>query len=518
MTTLSSLNLATTLAPTRLTDSVNPAMTVDGDAKRMVALSPSAIVTIPSASSFTVLETYTPEGTLSAAMPTVSWASDNRDAVTLRMAGDYAAQTMAGRFAGLGGALLDRFKTAGSDYSQSVSVRSAGVGGVGPSSQRSAGQVGLTVRTASGVTVEIALDSGDGGLSVSVKSSGALSESERNALAKLSEGFQQAIDGLGAVPPKLDLSGLTQSDTSVLASTTFQYSIKRAGNADISASYSQDSAARSLSVTNAAGTMSVKVDTSHSALWGTSSQRAASVASYLQQFDHANSRGHGNATLMSMFKDGFAQMNEDYGTPSAEALPGTGYAPGLQQSAQAMLTGLADFSASITDASASPNPMRPGEVDVFSYQVSQTTQLEGSPFEGKISQSQQSHLVASYHQALTGGAKPVLTSSRSSQNYDYVRIDDSGESAVQLATERGALVHASLRQTSDQTTRHSKYERGVLTSDLTAPEETSHSTELLSLLEPLIDKGDAARNSAEWQQAPVAFSSGHSASARNRLP
>jgi hypothetical protein len=194
-------------------------------------------------------------------------------------------------------------------------------------------------------------------------------------------------------------------------------------------------------------------------------------------------------------------MNESYGTPSAEVLPGTGYGPGLQQSAQAMLTGLADFSASITDALASPNPMRPGEVDAFSYQVSQTTQLEGSRFEGKISQSQQSHLVGNYHRALTGGTKPALTSLRSSQNYDYVRIDDSGESAVQLAMERGALAHASLRQTSDQSTRHSKYERGVLTSDLATPEETSRSTELLSLLEPLIDKGDAARNSAEWQQA-----------------
>ncbi|MDP9651524.1 hypothetical protein [Paraburkholderia caledonica] len=55
MTTLSSFNLATTLAPTRLTNSVNHAMVVDGDAKRMVALSPSAIVTIPSASGITVL-------------------------------------------------------------------------------------------------------------------------------------------------------------------------------------------------------------------------------------------------------------------------------------------------------------------------------------------------------------------------------------------------------------------------------------------------------------------------------
>ncbi|MEM5402619.1 hypothetical protein [Paraburkholderia unamae] len=502
MTTLSSLNAATTVALTPLVSSVNPTAEADTEVSSLAALSPSTIVTIPSASGLAALQTYTPEGTLTGTAPVLNWASDDSDIVSLRMAGNYAQQTMAGHFAGLGSALLDRFKTTGSDYAQSVSVSSAsGLAPVGQGSNGAVGQIGLTTRTKSGVTVEIELGSEDGGLSVSIKSSGTLSDSERDALAKLSDGFQQAIDGLSAVPPKLDLSGLAQFDTSALASVKFQYSVTGNGNANISARYAQDSAARSLSVTSAAGTMNLEVDTSDSALWGTGAQRAASIASYLQQFDHANARGHGNAALLSMFEDGFTQMNEDYGTPSGETLPGAAYSPTLQQSDQAMLTGLADFSASITDTSASPNPMRPGEVDSFSFQVAQSTQLEGTAREGRISQLQQAHLSASYHQALQGGGAPVLTSSRDSQNYDYVRIDDSAESAVQVATARGILLNATLSQSSAQDTRDSKYERGVLVSDVNTPKDTSRSTDLLSMLEPLIEKSDATRDTAAWQQA-----------------
>ena len=502
MTTLSSLNAATTFALTPLVSSANPTAEADTDVSSVASLSPSAIVTIPSASGLAVLQTYTPEGTLTGTAPVLSWASDNSDAVSLRMMGNYAAQTMTGHFAGLGSALLDRFKTTASDYAQSISISSAsGLAPVGQGAGSPNGQIGLTIRTKSGVTVEIELGSEDGGLSVSIKSSGALSASERNALAKLSDGFQQVIDGLSAVPPKLDLSGLAQFDTSALASVNFHYTVTGDGDENISASYTQDSAARSLSVTSAAGTMNVKVDTSHSALWGTSAQRAASVASYLQQFDHANSRGHGNAALMSMFEDGFAQMNEDYGTPSGETLPGTAYAPALLQSDQAMLTGLADFSASITDTSTSPNPMRPGEVDSFSYQVAQSTELEGAAREGKITQTRQSHLSASYHQALQGGGKPVLTSSKNSQNYDYVRIDDNAGSAVRMATARGVLLNATLSQSSEQNTRDSKYERGSLVSDVNTPKATSRSVDLLSMLEPLIDNGDATRDTTAWQQA-----------------
>ncbi|KFG96390.1 hypothetical protein GQ56_0115040 [Burkholderia paludis] len=502
MPTLSSLNAATTVGLVPLVDSVSLVPSVSPNApsgQSALLSSPSTVVTIPSSFGAVALETYTPQGVLAGAAPAITTANDSRDAVTLQMLGSYTnAQTMTGQFSGVGSALLDRFKTTGSDFSQSVST----TGGIAlPTLQGPEGKVHLAIKTQSGVTVDIEIDSEGGSLSASIQSSGKLSDSERSAVAQLATGFQRAIDGLGTVPPKLDLSGLTQFDTSALASVNFQYNVTNDGNANVSASYSQDRASRSLSLKSAEGAIDVSVDTSNPALWGTSAQRAASVASYLQQFDQANSRGHGNAALMSMFEDGFAQMNQDYGTPSAQVLPGTAYAPTLQQASQAMLTGLGDFSASITDATTSPNPLRPGEVNSFSYQVSQSTKLSGSQNDGQITQRQQSHLSASYHQALSGAGEPALTSSRASQNYRYVQIDDSASSTVQIATERGALLNASLSQSSDRKTRESTYEAGKLISDVTTPEETSRSSNLLALLQPLIDSGDATHNSAEWQQA-----------------
>jgi len=501
MTTLSSLNAATTVALVPLADSARRVPVVSAnviDGQNVALSSPSTVVTIPSSFGVVALETYTREGTLAGVTPAVTTASDSRDAVTLQMLSSYAAaQTMTGQFSGVGSALLNRFKTTGSDFSQSISTTSSMV----PSSpQGPEGKINLTVKTKNGVTVDIGIDSGGGSLAASVKSSGKLSDSERSAVAQLADGFQRAIGGLSATPPKLDLSGLAQFNASALASVNFQYNVTNDGSANISTSYLQSSASQSLSIKSAEGAIDVSVDTSNSALWGTSSQRAASVASYLQQFDQANSGGHGNAALMSMFEDGFAQMNEDYGTPSGQALPGDAYAPALQQADQAMLTGLGDFSASITGAATSPNPMRPGEVNSFSYQVSQTTKLAGSQLDGRITQHQQSHLSESHHQAPSGGGEPVLTSSRSSQNYDYVQIDDRTDSTVQTATERGALLDASLNESSEQKTRDSKYKEGELISDVTTPEETSRSRDLLALLKPLIDHGDATRDSVEWQR------------------
>ncbi|HEX3635673.1 MAG TPA: hypothetical protein VHV99_09325 [Paraburkholderia sp.] len=201
---------------------------------------------------------------------------------------------------------------------------------------------------------------------------------------------------------------------------------------------------------------------------------------------------------MSMFKDAFTQMNSDYGD-ATQQLPGTAYAPWLAQSDQAMLTGLADFTASITDTSGSPNPLLPNQKDTFSYQVSQSTSTKGDLMNGAISQNQQSHLRASYHEALSGG--PVeLDTSPASQNYNYIQISDDASSTVNIETERGNLLLASLNQTSSQSTRQSQYVRGMLTSDVTTPTSTSNSKDLLALLKPFLEDNQAAQDSAAWQQ------------------
>jgi hypothetical protein len=114
--------------------------------------------------------------------------------------------------------------------------------------------------------VDIELDSNDGTLAVSVNSSGALSDTERSALAKLADGFQQAINGLSASPPELDLSGLTQYDTSVLSSVNLQFNVTGDGSNYVSAYIALNSSTRSVKLTDSDGTINLSVDTSDSAI------------------------------------------------------------------------------------------------------------------------------------------------------------------------------------------------------------------------------------------------------------
>ncbi|MCX5545195.1 hypothetical protein M3A49_38115 [Paraburkholderia sp. CNPSo 3076] len=58
-----------------------------------------------------------------------------------------------------------------------------------------------------------------------------------------------------------------------------------------------------------------------------------------------------------------------------------------------------------------------------------------------------------------------------------------------------------LRQSSEQNTADSKYERGALVSDVNTPKDPSRSADLLSMLEPLIENADATRDTAAWQRA-----------------
>jgi hypothetical protein len=502
MTTLSSLNAVLPPTVTPLSNSANSLAATVRASQGAVTGSASTIVTIPSMIVAAPI-VYTQQGILAGVEPTVTWAQSNTDAVSQVMAANYMAGTMSGQFNNLGSALLNRFTTTGDDFSQSVTVGSAGATGatgvVGTSSHGPQDHIRLTVQTASGLEVDIKIDSGNGTLGVSVHSSATLSDAERTALAKLADGFQNAINGLSASPPELDLSGLTQFDPSVLSSVDMQFNVTGAGQNNLSAEFSQNSSARSVSLTDSAGTVDLKVDTSDSALWGSGAQRDQAIASYLAQFDNANAKGHGNAELMSMFKDAFTQMNSDYGN-STQQLPGTAYAPWLAQSDQAMLTGLADFTASITDTAGSSNPLLPNQQDTFSYQVSQSTSTKGDLMNGAISQNQQSHLRASYHEALSGG--PVeLDSSPASQNYNYIQISDDASSTVNIETERGNLLLATLNQTSSQSTRQSQYVRGLLVSDVTTPTSTSNSKDLLALLSPLLEDNQAAQNSPAWQQA-----------------
>lgn len=468
--------------------STNPASIATSSEPSSQASPSSVIVTIPSSLGVNSIPLYTQQGTIAGSEP----------AATSRA---ISAQSVASQLNSLGTALLDRFKTTGDNDSQSTSLTSTSVGnqfGAAPSGPQ--GNVTFTVKTASGVEVDIMVSSQDGTLSENVRSSGTLSSAEQAGLAKMSDAFQKALTGLSAVPPAIDFSGLIQANSSAFSSISLQYNVIGNGANNVSAKFSSSSAERSLSVTSAAGSLSVNVDTSNSALGGSDAQRQQAIASYVKQIDAASAQGHGNAQLASMFADTFTQMNSSYGT-SSQQLPGTGYAPWLDQADHAMMTGLADFSASMSDTPVSPNPMRVDETDSMSYQISQSTSSEGSLLKGSVSQHQQSHLNASYHETLSGTGSLHLTTSLQSQSYTYTQVSVDTDTTASAFTEKGTLLNASLNQTTSQSTRQREYEKGDLVSDVTTPKSVSQSHDLLALLKPLLDNDDAAKGTSSWQQA-----------------
>jgi len=417
------------------------------------------------------------------------------------MAAAYTAETVINQpFYGLGSvgsALLNRLGSTDTDFSQSMQIGSPG--SLEPTAQAPQADISLTIKTKSGVDVEITLHRDADGTTVTEHSSGKLSAAEQSALGNLSGAFQDAVNGLTAIPPTLDLSGLTQFDPSVLASVHLQSNVTGEGQPIQSIDFQADSATRTLNVSGLAGTLNVSVDTADSAILGNRAQQAAAIADYLKQFDAADTRGRGDASFMAMFKDAFTQMIGGSDT-SSQPLPGTTYSPTLAQVEHAMLTGLPDFNASITDTPKSPNPMLLGEQDTFSYQVSQHTDVQGNQQGGTITQQQQSRLIASYHESLTG-MPLALTGKMDTQTYDYVHINDAANSTTDIENENGKLVKASLAQSADQSTRVSKYEMGKLVSDITTPVEESQSRDLLALLRPFYDGRQVEQDSGKWQQA-----------------
>lgn len=339
----------------------------------------------------------------------------------------------------------------------------------------------LNVKAASGALVELSQATDGSGIQITVKQ-GNLSEAERSALEKLSDGFKKAMEGLAGQPPRFDLSGLTKFNSAVLTSVDLQ--AKVTGDNKLTLNFHADSNTRSVKSTGTLGTVDISVDMSKRAILGNESQQQRALSQYLKQFDRAQNRGEGDSTLMTMFKDAFTALNSNYSTtPAANSRQQTTYIS-LTRSDKNMLTGLADFTASVTQTPGTLNPMRLNEVDSFSYQVSQASLITGTSDQNRnITQKQQSHLTASYHKALTPGLQLALTADRNSQNYAYTQIDDKAESTTEVQYRKGALVSATLDQSASTSTRVQTYMKGWLESDITTPEQTSKTADLLGKLQ-----------------------------------
>ncbi|WP_208950199.1 hypothetical protein [Rahnella sp. ChDrAdgB13] len=458
--------------------------TVTAVASQQAAATQSTSVTIGQATSSTPVYAIT--------KPALVWENASADLISSKLAGNFSSAGNAARFAGLGAALLERFTTEAGSYSQSVLKQTAGQASSVNIAQsqlhtKADNQITLSVKTASGARVDITLGSDADGLGVQVNvTKGTLSDADRTALAGLADGFQKAIDGLTAQPPKLDLSGLTKFDTSVLSSVDLHATLGTKNNVQ-TLDFHADASTRSVKSTGELGTVDISVDMSKRALLGTDSQQKQALNQYLKQLSSAGTRGNADSSLMDMFKDAFTALNSNYGA-SATTYKSSGPEPvhfSLTKTDKNMMSGLADFTASVTQTPTDKtNPMRPDEVDTFSYQVSQASTITGDSTQNRnITQKQQSHLVASFHQSLTPGLQLNLTSDRDSQNYLFYQIDDKAESTTSVQYHKGALVSASVDQSASTSTHIQKYVKGWLESDTTTPVETSKTTDLLGKLQ-----------------------------------
>lgn len=440
-------------------------------------------------------------GMSDAMAPPPLWENKSRDLMSSLMAVNYASQSLAARFKGLGATLLKQFALDGRDVSQTVRQAPPGTrinsyGAVFSLPQaslhgRGENQISFTVATKSGVQVQMTLDSQADGLAVRLKADGTLSDAERAALDKLSGVFESAIGGLTQDPPRLKLDGLTQFDPAVFKSVDLQATLHVDGNADTesSLSFHADAAQRKVSYSGAAGMIDVGVDMSEVAALDGKAQQAKAVANYLKQFDSASARGHADADLMAMFKDAFVTLHANVDGRSAVASAMHGPMT-LTQSDHEVLTGLADFNASVKQTEQASNPAMPGEKDTFSYEVSQNTSVTGSQRNRSITQQQQSRLTASYHLPAPGAEGDGMAS----QSYDYYRIDDSASSTAQLSYADGMLVKATLDQSVDRSTRVASYLLGKLISDVATP---THEARHLDLA---LDPTDAKTTSGSHLQ------------------
>ncbi|WP_454688928.1 hypothetical protein [Achromobacter aloeverae] len=510
MTTLSSLSSLDSV--TRL--DANAALASRAAAQQDAA--PASTAVILGQASDTV-QTYSVRSVTSA-VSTV-WESDTSDAVSALMAANSRDASLSGRFNGLGAALLNSLASGGGAYSQSVlQTNTAGQSDAVASAAtairqtslhtKADNQITLSVKTARGVQVTITLGSQQNGLaaSIQVADGATLNDAERKALGALADSFQDAVDGLTAVPPKLALGGLTQFDGSVLSSVDLQASVQADGGVQ-SLSFHADGKGRSVEFDGPVGTVKVNVDMSDARVFGSDDQRAAAVANYLSGIDSAGRRGHGDSDLVDMFKDAFAQMNSNYGS-ATQPDPLDSRRIALSDTDHALTSGLADFTASVKQTATSPNPLRPEEQDTFSYEANQRTEIGGRSMRDRtISQEQYSHLTASYHQQISPDIPMNLTLDPNTQNYYYTRIDDSASTQVDLGYSDGKLVNATSQRSASQTTHTQKFIGGKVTEDTVTPDSATQVENLLATLkqDPSDEENPSALDLARWQQTMTAL-------------
>jgi hypothetical protein len=487
---------AYSLTPTLATTS---AATID---LRNIALSSASVVSSTPSPAMTVTlgNPVTPDVTYGKPAPVdpekLVWATPPADNISQLMAQLKSADSSS-LLSGLGAALLNRFASTQSDFQQSV-VAYPNLDPNGPidatanaaalkDAQYVQNNVGLTIHTASGKEVDISIAFGGANnvgdsLSINMHTSGTLSVAEQTAIAKLSDGFAAALRGVTSDSTKVDVSGLVNFDTTVLSGVDLNVREPQSSGLR-SLDFHADATRRSFAMQGQAGTVSVNVDLTAPALWGSKAQQQTSLVGYLDQFDAANQRAHGGATLLGQFKDAFAQLNSSYPVPGhqpAHALT----VSALNAKDRSVLSGLADFQASMSgefDNSAGAHfATEAGQID---YQVSQHTETSGVAKSTGLSvvQTQAATLVASFEHTRDGSMLDTRNG-----NYNLYFINDSASTITSFAYADDKLQNAATTNLVNQSERYEKLVNHKVVEQTSTPHNVFTMQDISAQLRPTL--------------------------------
>ena len=440
------------------------------------------------------------------------WEQSSDNAISNVMARNASGHTAQNRLAGLGAALLEHVGNTGASYRQTV----ANVGA--PESKQKiqaratdalysiqgapTERVELRIQTQSGATVTLSISDqreaslNGTGISIDVQVDGDLTAPERKALAAMAGGFEKAIQGLAAGETEIDLEALAQFDQSAIASVDFKTSIYGRNEyglryEKLGVQFTADANTRDIQINSPEGEIRMSVDLRQPGLWGDAAQKAKAVRHYLDGIDRAAERGKADEGLVKMFKSTFSALNATYGAQSTDGgLQGLAMDSGAwNEEDKSWLTGLADFNTVLAATPKASNPRHSQELDQFHYTLSQSTSITGADKSQRgVTQTQESHLVAAYHQSLVSSNQPILDSTTASQNYLFKQVEDSASTQVHLGYEKDEPVAATLTKTLTQSLRIQKFENNQLVQDRVVPDKQSSVVDLLPLLTQLRER------------------------------
>lgn len=388
--------------------------------------------------------------------PTIVWASDPADDISQLMLGNVTgkpngAGNTSSLLYGLGAKLLERFSTSQSNFKQSiVAYKNLQGKGTAPGysstdvshttsvdalkqAEGAPNRVDFKTQTLTGKTVHVSiaysLDGQDSQSSLNVEATvdgGQLTDAEQKAVAKLSKGFETALQSAIQGQGKVDISGLLDYDATALSSVDLTVrQTPQNGSTLKSLDFHADAKNRSFAIDATNSHLSLTVDLSQPKLWGSSAQRQTAVQNYLSQFDGANQRGRGDSALLNQFKDVFSQLHSSYPTTNNSALQAFGPL-GLNDKDRSVLTGLADFTASMS-GDFHHGTTEAGHLD---YQVSQDSILVGTDkLQGlSLTQTQTARLKSVFQTSRNGAMLDIK-----SGNYDSTSINDETTSTTIFA-------------------------------------------------------------------------------------